>query len=433
MPPRRKTRFADSRTAVPKPPALAIAGLHVHIERIPHSALPDQRAMSGNHPLEPATRLPQLDALRGLAALYVVLYHVMAMPAPHLAVPGAIAPFIAMGGSGVVLFFVMSAFSLSLTWPRHVATGAPLRSFYLSRLLRIAPLLLVLLAVMVLRDQLRQPARYGAEEIAWNASLLFGLSPQWQAGIVMGSWTIGVEMLFYVLFPLLALRVRGLPAQLVLLAVAYAIAMWAAHAAPESLRFFGNGYGLLTQMPVFVLGCVLFRAWQCLRGRSPRSRQRIGVSLLVLGVAGNAAVFWGWLPGNAWATPWYLAALGYGSILLGLLLADARGAVAALVGVLVNRVTCFLGAISYSLYLVHPFVVSRLYGAFARLYAAMPEAAAYFACVGLSLALSVPAAWLTYRFIEKPGIRLGHGLFRRFAGRGVRAAIADQAPPANVR
>lgn len=113
-------------------------------------------------------RLPQLDALRGLAALYVVLYHVMAMPDPDLQVPAAALPIVGMGGSGVVLFFVMSAFSLCMTWPRHVASGLPLRSFYLSRLFRIAPLLLVLLAVMVLRDQLRQPARYGASEIGWN-------------------------------------------------------------------------------------------------------------------------------------------------------------------------------------------------------------------------------------------------------------------------
>lgn len=387
--------------------------------------------MPGNHPFDPAPRLPQLDALRGLAALYVVLYHVMAMPAPHLAVPDAIAPFIAMGGSGVVLFFVMSAFSLSLTWPRHLATGAPLRSFYLSRLSRIAPLLLVLLAVMVSRDQLRQPARYGADEIAWNASLLFGLSPQWQAGIVMGSWTIGVEMLFYVMFPLLAVRVRGLPALLALLAAGYALAMWAAHAAPESLRFLGNGYGLLTQIPVFVLGCVLFRAWQHLRDLSPRSRQRLGVSLLALGLAGNAALFWGWLLGNAWATQWYLAALGYGFILLGLLLAIAPGAVAVLVGALVNRVTCFLGTISYSLYLLHPFVVSRLYGAFARLYTQLPEATAYLACAALSLVLSIPLAWLTYRFIEKPGIRWGHALFERFVGRGRRNAVGAEAPPTN--
>ncbi|UJB18168.1 MULTISPECIES: acyltransferase family protein [Lysobacter] len=354
-------------------------------------------------------RLPQLDALRGLAALYVVLYHVMAMPDPDLQVPAAALPIVGMGGSGVVLFFVMSAFSLCMTWPRHVASGLPLRSFYLSRLFRIAPLLLVLLAVMVLRDQLRQPARYGASEIGWNLSMLFGLSPQWQAGIVMGSWTIGVEMLFYAVFPLLALRVRGLPVQLAVLAASYALALWAAHGWPAPLDFLGNGYGLLTQMPIFVLGCVIFRLWQRWREIAPQRRQTLGLGLLAIGLFGTAALFYRWLPSNAWVTDWHLSALGYGLILLGLLLTTQRWAV----GLLVNRVTCFLGTISYSLYLVHPFLVSRLYGVFARLYAALPEGAAYLACAALSLGLSVVAAWATYRWVEKPGIRLGHRLFAR--------------------
>jgi len=354
-------------------------------------------------------RLPQLDALRGLAALYVVVYHVMAMPDPHLSVPAWALPAIAMGGSGVVLFFVMSAFSLCLTWPRHAATGAAWRSFYLSRAFRIAPLLLALLAAMVLRDQLREPARYGAQEIAWNASMLFGLSPHWQAGIVMGSWTIGVEMLFYLVFPLLALYARRLPAQLALLAASYALALWAAHAAPPSLAFLGNGYGLLTQMPIFVLGCVLFGAWERLRALAAAPRRALGLGALACGAAGLAAIAYGVLPTGPWASGWHLSALAYGLVLLGLLLAG-EGIV---VRVLVNRATCFLGAISYSLYLVHPFVVSRLYGLFAHCYAALPDGAAYAACLGLSLALAIAAAWLTYRFVEQPGIRWGRRVFKR--------------------
>ncbi|QQP95742.1 acyltransferase family protein [Lysobacter enzymogenes] len=369
---------------------------------------------------EAAPRLPQLDALRGLAALYVVVYHVMAMPQPLLAVPASALPAIAMGGSGVVLFFVMSAFSLCLTWPRHAASGAALSSFYLSRLFRIAPLLLALLAVMVLRDQLRAPARYGAQEIAWNASMLFGLSPQWQAGIVMGSWTIGVEMLFYAVFPLLALYVRRLPAQLALLAASYALALWAAHAAPPALAFLGNGYGLLTQLPIFVLGCVLFGLWRSLRALPAAPRRVLGLGALAAGAAALAMLAYGLLPTGAWASGWHQSALAYGLMLLGLLLAG-EGLV---VRVLLNRATCFLGAISYSLYLVHPFVVSRLYGAFAHFYAALPDGAAYAACLALSLVLSIPAAWLTYRWVEQPGIRWGRRAFEWARARRARAGEA---------
>ncbi|MEH6421691.1 acyltransferase family protein [Pseudomonas sp. CGJS7] len=365
-----------------------------------------QQSLSESQP-----RLPQLDAMRGLAALYVVIFHVMAMPEPDLAVPAAALPIVGMGGTGVALFFVMSAFSLCLTWPRHAESGMPLGSFYLSRLFRIAPLILVLLSVMVFKDQFRPAPLYSYVEAAWNYSLLFGLSAQWQQGIVMGSWTIGVEMLFYALFPLIAMRLRGLWPQLALLVLSYLFAAWAKTGLPAGLAHFGAHIGLISQMPVFALGCVLFELWRRMRGLPQRRASAIGVALLLAGLAGLGGLFYGVLPTIPLLSDntWFLAALFYGSMLLGLLLASNR--------LLVNRVTCFLGAISYSLYLVHPFLVSRLYGVFAKFYAALPDGIAYLACLTLSLALTVPAAWLTYRFIEKPGIRLGHRLLARLRAR----------------
>ncbi|WP_363798679.1 acyltransferase [Lysobacter firmicutimachus] len=364
--------------------------------------------MSATPELSP--RLPQLDALRGLAALYVIVYHVMAMPEPDLAVPGAIAPAVGMGGSGVALFFVMSAFSLCLTWPRHAATGLPLRSFYLSRLARIAPLMLALLTLMVVKDQCRALPLRGWEEVLWNYSLLFGLSAPWQHGIVMGSWTIGVEMLFYVLFPLIAIAARGLWRQLALLAASFVLASWAMHGLPAPIAHLGAHAGLLRQLPVFVLGCVLFELWLRLREAPAQHRPALGAGLSLAGLGGLGALFYGLLPPiPVIGDGWYLASLFYGLLLLGLLLASNRW--------LVNRLTCFFGTISYSLYLVHPFLVSRLYGAFARFYAEWPPGVAYFACLALSLALTVPASWLTYRWIEKPGIRLGHRLFARLRER----------------
>ncbi|WP_223620249.1 acyltransferase [Lysobacter sp. ESA13C] len=208
----------------------------------------------------------------------------------------------------VALFFVMSAFSLSLTWPRHAASGVALRSFYLNRWFRIAPLLLALTHWLVL---------------AW--------------------------------------------------------------------------------------GCVLFQLWLCLRDKPVRIRRPLGVALLLVGVIGNALLFYRMLPPVPGLSGWNQSAVFYGAMLLGLLLANNR--------LLVNRATCFLGTISYSLYLVHPFVVSLLYGVFARSYEHLPPGAAYAGCAAISLALAIPAAWLTYRFVEKPGIRLGHRLFARVSAR----------------
>ena len=62
-------------------------------------------------------RLQFLDALRGLAAVYVVLYHVQSMPAPALPVSAGWLPAVHMGATGVALFFVISAFSCATPCP----------------------------------------------------------------------------------------------------------------------------------------------------------------------------------------------------------------------------------------------------------------------------------------------------------------------------
>src|SRR5688500_7995573 len=97
---------------------------------------------------------PFLDSLRGLAALYVVLYHLPAIP-QYLGIPPWAQRIVLFGGSGVTLFFIVSGFSLCLTMPAHQRTGAPLFSFYTKRLLRIAPLFYVVTVVMVMRAAFR--------------------------------------------------------------------------------------------------------------------------------------------------------------------------------------------------------------------------------------------------------------------------------------
>lgn len=361
-------------------------------------------------------RIASLDALRGLAAVFVVVFHVAAMREPDLAVPAAAAPWVSFGATGVVLFFVMSAFSLHLTWPRHVATGRPLASFWLSRLLRIAPLLLALLLAMVLRDAFRPESRYPLAEIVANASLLFGLFPQWQDGIVMGSWTIGVEVPFYLLFPLVVLSVRSLRGAAALVGATTAAWLLLRAFPPEAIAHLVRHPGLVSQLPLFALGGLCFHAWRRLETCSAATQRWVGRAATLAGLAGTFVLAYLGVP--AILQPigaWHLSAVAYALLMVGLLLCDQRW--------LVNRATCFLGTISYSLYLVHPLVVPRLYGVMSWLAArGVPEGAVYGISLALALAMAVPLAWVTYRCIERPAIRLGQRWLER--------ARVRRAPPA---
>ena len=64
-------------------------------------------------------RLGFLDSLRGFAAVYVLSMHLAFVPTPATPLPDIIRIPVLFGGTGVTLFFVMSAFSLCFTMDRH--------------------------------------------------------------------------------------------------------------------------------------------------------------------------------------------------------------------------------------------------------------------------------------------------------------------------
>jgi peptidoglycan/LPS O-acetylase OafA/YrhL len=82
---------------------------------------------------------------------------------------------------------------------------------------------------------------------------------------------------------------------------------------------------------------------------------------------------------------------------------------------MVNPVTCFLGRISFSFYIVHFAIMdaeirllhAHFDGMFSR------PALAYLVLMMVTLALTIPVSWLTYTFIEQPFIRLGSKIVRR--------------------
>lgn len=90
-------------------------------------------------------RLHFLDALRGIAATYVVLFHLVYVGG--VAAPSWLSGFVAQGGTGVMLFFVVSCFSLFFTMPARLKEARPIVSFFTHRFFRIAPLFYAWLVV----------------------------------------------------------------------------------------------------------------------------------------------------------------------------------------------------------------------------------------------------------------------------------------------
>ncbi|MEP6906847.1 MAG: acyltransferase family protein, partial [Pseudoxanthomonas sp.] len=146
-------------------------------------------------------RLDFLDSLRGLAAIYVLIYHMLLLPQPNLVPPQWAEKAALAGGTGVTLFFIVSAFSLYYTMPLRLKDPHPMLSFYLHRFFRIAPLFYFLVVITLLRDAWKFDVVHPWQDVAASLSFVFNLWPGKQEGFVWAGWTIGVEMIFYALFP----------------------------------------------------------------------------------------------------------------------------------------------------------------------------------------------------------------------------------------
>jgi peptidoglycan/LPS O-acetylase OafA/YrhL len=362
-------------------------------------------------------RLEFLDSLRGLAALYVLVYHLAKMPPLDMGLPRFAERFVLFGGSGVILFFVISAFCLCLTMPGPEVTGAVAARFYIKRFFRIAPLFYAVVALTILRNFLVRDIVPSAGDVLANLTFTFNLVPGLQDSQVFAGWTIGVEMVFYLIFPVLFALLRGIPAKLAaygVAALAFSALLWALHAAPGAID--RDRYALLTvvhYVPVFLLGMIAFDLLNALHARS--AGWRSGAVFLAAGVLSFVGHLSGRLPDPAFA-PLFWQGISYALILLGLGLCP--------IVLLVNRVTRFLGQISYSVYLLHgPVILIINRPVFPRIYALdIPTAAKFALCLAATLVVTLSVAWLSYRFIERPGIALGRRVIASRAERGRLAA-----------
>lgn len=338
--------------------------------------------------------------------------------------PSGLMTAVRFGGSGVMLFFVVSCFSLFFTMPGRLRQSWPVFSFYIHRLFRIAPLFYLWIVIESLLYHQLQAARPGPGEIVENVFFAFNLFPDRQTGIVMASWTIGVEMLFYAIFPLIYFKTKSLVHAVsltvgtmlvyeVFLAFLPRLPVSGAAAASYGSWFF------LKDLPIFAFGAICFF---CLRdrlvARASERERALGTLLILIALYVILARNLQWVgDGIFGGHPYVWPAIAYSLLLVGLSLNPLK--------FLVNRVTQFLGEVSYSLYLAHAPVIVMLMPVYGRIRtaAAGVPLLGYIFCVGLTFAVVLPLSYLTYRFIELPGIKLGKRFYAYFERRKMAASV----------
>lgn len=348
--------------------------------------------------------LPAITGLRGVAALWVLLFHLYDLSHRVDISMGAfnLAPWLTSGYLGVDLFFVLSGFLLAPAFIDPARRVQGLWPFWRNRLRRVLPALWVQLVILLAIAAIWGAGLPSWGEIATHFTLSFNL---WGNDSPINGvyWSLPIEWNFYMALPLLALAFQGSARRALagvivylLLAIGFRLlCVWAVH------RYGAEGVTLarwITQLPgrldQFAFG--MAGAWLLLRHPPATAVARalawtgLVAALMLAALASELGSFVGQL-----RMPWVwlynsLIALAFVALVLGVA-ADPRGRVAR---GLQWRPLAWLGMVSYSLYLWHAPLLSGFAHTFQRP-AGLLDAL-------LLAALSCAVAWISYRWVERP-------------------------------
>lgn len=347
-----------------------------------------------------------LTSIRGIAAWWVVLFHLRLLLAPWL--PDAAIRLLGQGNLAVDLFFVLSGFVIALNYGDRLAgdwraTG----DFLVRRLARIYPLHALILSGFAL---------YAGAAILFGSATLEGQDPGYFLASLLlvqnwgffgelkwnvPAWSISTEMAAYLLFPIL-LRLLApardrlwLLASLVFLLGVSVPAFFAAtgydfpDAVPQT--------GLFRCLVQFAMGMVLCQLWRRLK------RRRLGLPLIGAALLLGLAYALLGLP---------VTALAWAALVLGLALTGK--------GLLDAPILVWLGRISYATYLCHYLALTIFKFLFVE-----PGRPVPLALLGLYLISVLVLSALLYHGFERPAQTWLLGCWKRRRSRTAMLAPAE--------
>jgi peptidoglycan/LPS O-acetylase OafA/YrhL len=419
----------------------------------------------------PPPRMAWLDALRGLAVVVVAWYHLSpsVIGQKHYL---AIHRYIDLGKFGVLLFFLVSGYVIPMSLERH----GSMRKFWAGRLFRIYPAYLAAIAAILVLIKLKYmplPPTGRSETATSVLGHVTMMSDVLGArGLIWPFWTLTFEMIFYLLvgglfvfnlhrfsvwwaagLALIAAVIgpnlpdaqfgatvadRRMLAGLLVLVVALSLAGYLSGrrlpvllAGVAGLGFIAlpllNGHPTkwstatsswqaVLMLAVMFAGTVVYRMHH---GQIRPLAGGIALAVVLVCSAGTT-----WLHTRDLAT---LRQWGIGSVAVAVTFAVAF----ALRHRRIPAAIAWLGAVSYSIYLLHMVV---LYGVGHFLNRKNPTFVDRVLLGVAFAAVTLLVAWLCYRYVEKPGQRLGRWVQRRLdTGLGPDRTRRLPPPPGTTR
>lgn len=328
-------------------------------------------------------RIPELDAVRGIAAVAILLFHWRF----HV-------PFLK---TAVDLFFVLSGYLITAILLETVRTRHGLRTFYARRALRILPIYYLAFLVFLGINRF-SPRPHPLDALPYFLTYTQYIQGYWGGAYPPFSrsfghtWTLAIEEQFYLFWPLV---VRATGRKGVLILGLPLLAM------PVALRCAGLGpYLLLTRCDGLVLGALL-AAILVDRGHVERHRPAFGIVLALVALAASAP-----MASLAAGSSWERLAAGVWLGRIAVIYACVIGLIVVYAGhpalrPLRARWLGEIGKLSYGLYLYHTPVFVLVAEVHHALGLHVPMRMDL-----VKLAATFGVAWLSWRTIEQPILAL---------------------------
>jgi peptidoglycan/LPS O-acetylase OafA/YrhL len=237
--------------------------------------------MNALQSLLPASRIPAIDGLRGIAIIFVIGFH-------------GDWPGFAGGGYGVDLFFVISGFLITLLLIREKTNSGhiSIKNFFLRRTLRIVPAYIVFLAGYFILCALLFQDLYPKvlESTIFAATYTTNVAFSWLDRDVLQAhtWSLSMEEQFYLAYPILvAFASRRITVSLTVLLI-IAAPVWRTllfATGVDELNPMRIGYGPDTRYDSILWGCLTAHLWTSDWKQRLKIRPRTQFLVVLLGVA----------------------------------------------------------------------------------------------------------------------------------------------------